>query len=156
MKLTPEQCLLSFITYLKHDNIHKYEFFEWNVTHSPLCSNVIFIASCITNTLAHEIVWLDEVKQWHLSCLNLHFSSCIKIIDGTIVKIQKPWNNPNHARWFNGQKKLYCMKNMVVVSQDLGFSISFHDLTIFNTFGFDFISLKLYVELGTPKLIGHA
>ena len=101
---------------LKHDNINKYQFFEWNVTHSPLCGNVIFIASCITNTLAHEIFWLDEVKQWHLSCSNLHFSSCIKIIDGTIIKIQKPWNNPNHTRWFNGQKNLYCMKNMVMVS----------------------------------------
>lgn len=132
MKLTPEQRLLNFIMYLKHDNVISYESFQWNVARSTLCDDVIFIASCITDALAHEISWPNEVERRRLSRLNPHFPGCIGIIDGTLVKIRKPWNNPNHTKWFNGRKKMYCMNNTVVVSHEglfihleLGFPGSF-------------------------------
>ena len=41
----------------------------------------------ITNALAHEKSWLDEVKQKHLFRLNHHFLVCIGIIDGSLVRI---------------------------------------------------------------------
>ena len=43
------------------------------------------------------------------------FPSCIGIIDGTLVKIRRPWKNPEHNKWFNGRKKMYCMNNIVIV-----------------------------------------
>lgn len=36
MKLTPEQCLLNFIMYLKHDHVIKYESFN-GMLHGRLC-----------------------------------------------------------------------------------------------------------------------
>lgn len=44
MKLTHEQHLLNFVMYLKHDDEINYESFQWNVTPTTLCNNVIFIA----------------------------------------------------------------------------------------------------------------
>jgi len=43
------------------------------------------------------------------------FHGCIKLIDGTLIKIQKPWNDREHKIWFNGRKKIYLMDNIMVV-----------------------------------------
>jgi hypothetical protein len=65
------------------------------------------------------------------------FQGCIGFIDGTPIKIQKPWNNVAQGWWFNGQKKMYFMNNMVVVDHhglfiylDVGYPCSFHDVII--------------------------
>ena len=105
MKLAPEQCCSTpscnwrMIMWFALSN------FQGNVTQSTLHDNLIFIALCITNTLAHEISWPDEVDQRCLSASNPHFPSCVRIIDGILVKLCKPWNNVNYANWFNGQDK---------------------------------------------------
>ncbi len=40
-------------------------------------------------------------------------SSCISFIDGSLVKIQKPWNNKAHKTWFYIQK-IYAMNNIII------------------------------------------
>lgn len=62
MKLVPKQRLINFIMYLKHHNVIVYDSSQWNVACSILCDDVIFIALCIIDTLAHEMAWLDEVE----------------------------------------------------------------------------------------------
>lgn len=95
-----------------------------------LCTTMSFSLLCaIQMHLLMRFLRPDEVEQWCWSSLNPHFPSCTGIIAGTIVKIQKPWNNFNHTKWFNGHKKMHYMNDMVVVSHialfihlDLGFS----------------------------------
>ena len=51
MKLMHKQCLFNSIKYVKHDNINGCKYFQWNLAHSTLCDDVIFIVSnisCIT------------------------------------------------------------------------------------------------------------
>jgi len=50
-KLTPEQCFLNFILYMKHDNVIKYDASMWNWFKSTLCDDALFIASFINNAL---------------------------------------------------------------------------------------------------------
>ena len=64
------------------------------------------------------------------------FPGCIGIIDGTLVKICRPWKNPDHGKWFNERKKMYCMNNVVIVDHhglfiyiDSTYLGSFHDVT---------------------------
>jgi hypothetical protein len=40
-------------------------------------------------------------------------SSCISFIDGSLVKIQKPWNNKVHKTWFYIHK-IYAMNNIII------------------------------------------
>lgn len=61
MKLTTKECLHKFIIYLNHDNVVIYESLQWNIAMFTLCENA-FVISCITNALAHEIVWPNEVE----------------------------------------------------------------------------------------------
>jgi hypothetical protein len=56
-KLTPEQCFLNFILYMKHDNVTKYDASMWNWSKSALCDDALFIASCINNALDNEVHW---------------------------------------------------------------------------------------------------
>jgi hypothetical protein len=65
------------------------------------------------------------------------FPSCIDFIDGTLIEICKPWQNEAHHTWFNGQKKIYAMNNMVIVDYhglfiyvDPSYSGSYHDVNI--------------------------
>ncbi len=65
------------------------------------------------------------------------FQGCIGLINGSLIKIQKPWNNAAHGLWFNGQKKMCFMNSMVVVDHhglfiylEVGYQCSFHDVTI--------------------------
>ncbi len=43
------------------------------------------------------------------------FQGCIRLIDGMLIKIHKPWNDPEHKIWFNGCKKINLMDNTMVV-----------------------------------------
>lgn len=61
-KLTPEQWLLKFIMYLKHDNVISYESFQWNVARSTLYDDVLFIALYIIDALVNEIAWPNELE----------------------------------------------------------------------------------------------
>ncbi len=53
-KLTPKQCLLNFILYMKHDNDTMYVTFMWNWSKFALCDDAIFIASCINHALENN------------------------------------------------------------------------------------------------------
>ena len=52
------------------------------------------------------------------------------------MKIRRPWKNPEHGKWFNRRKKMYCMNNVVIVDHhglfiyvDPGYPGSFHDVS---------------------------
>jgi hypothetical protein len=42
------------------------------------------------------------------------FPRGIGLIDNTQINIHKPWNTKSHMKTFNGRKKIYSMKNIVV------------------------------------------
>ena len=95
----------------------------------------MFIASCISWALRDEIKWPDAIERQALASMVPNFLGCIGIIDGTLVKICRPWKNPEHAKWFNGRKKMYSMNNIVIVDHhslfiyvDSSFPRSFYDV----------------------------
>jgi hypothetical protein len=72
-----------------------------------------------------------------MNLAELEFQGCIGLINGTFIKIHKPWNDGAHKVWFNGRKKIYSMNNTVVVDHrglfiymDFGYPCSYHDVTI--------------------------
>jgi hypothetical protein len=59
--------LLSFILYIKHNNVNKYDAIIWNWSKIAINDDGIFIASCINSTIADEIqIWalLKSVGSW--------------------------------------------------------------------------------------------
>ena len=121
---------------MKHDPTTVMPITFWNWSKLSLISNQVFIASYISWALRNEIKWLDVIKRQALASMVSSFSGCIGIIDGTLVKICRPWKNPNYSKWFNDHKKMYCMNN-VVIGDHHGLSIyidssypgSFHDVS---------------------------
>lgn len=93
-KLTPEQRLCNFIMYMKHDNVCTYDGFQWNWSRTALNDDCLFVASCINRAIANEITWPNEAERARLGRMNTHFSGCIGIIDGTLVRIRRPYKNP--------------------------------------------------------------
>jgi hypothetical protein len=80
-----------------------------------VCDDAIFIASCINHAYAHEILWPIIQKKHMLGTTILEFQGYIGLIDGTLIKIHKPWNNHEHNISFNGCKKIFLMNNTMVV-----------------------------------------
>jgi hypothetical protein len=77
MKLSPEQRLLNFILYLKHDNITLFDTYLWNYSKSAVCDDTIFIASCINEALRDEIKWPSEEERVELGQCYDEFPGCI-------------------------------------------------------------------------------
>ena len=76
------------------------------------------------------------MERWALTSMVPAFPRCTRIIDGTLVKIHRPWKNQDHGKWFNGCKKIYCMNNIVIVDHhglfiyiDSSYLGSFHDVS---------------------------
>lgn len=55
VELTPEQCLLNFILYMKHDNVIYLDSMFWNWSRLVVCDDVIFVALCVNEAIANEI-----------------------------------------------------------------------------------------------------
>ena len=135
-KRSPEQRLLCFLLYMKHDPITALPSFLWNWSKSSVISDQVFIASCVSWALRDEIKWPDVKERQALGSMVSAFPGCIGIIDGTLIKIRRPWKNPDHNKWFNGHKKMYCMNNVVIVDHhglfiyiDSTYPGSFHDVS---------------------------
>ncbi len=54
-KLTPNQCLLKFILYMKHDNVVMYDAFMWNQSKCIICNDAIFITSYINEVICDKV-----------------------------------------------------------------------------------------------------
>ena len=59
------------------------------------------------------------------------------MVDGTLVRIRRPWKHPQHGNWSNGRKKIYCTNNIIIADHhglfilvESGFPRSFHDINI--------------------------
>lgn len=169
-KLSPEQRLLNFIIFMKHDNAVRYDAFRWNWNPGSMCDDALFIASCINVSIADEIRWPTPEERRNLSSRLPQFPGCIGMIDGTLVKIRRPYNNPEHRRWFNGRKKMYAMNNTVIIDHsglfihlDVGYPGSFHDVNIlrqsdvYHNWRQHFVHEDDYFEylLGDPGYIGE-
>jgi len=122
---------------MKHDNVSMYDAFVWNWSKSDVCDDAIFIASCIDDVIGNEIWWPTTHEQVVLGTNLAKFQCYIGFIDGTFIKIHKPWNDGAHKFWFNGQKKIYSMNNTMVVDHqglfiysNFGYPSSYHDVTI--------------------------
>ena len=120
---------------MKHDNTTMLDSFRWNWSRSVLNDDAIFIASYMNIALANEIKWPSQAERQKLASELHDFLGCIGIIDGILIKIHRPWNNDQHAAWFNGRKKIYATNNIVVVDHhglfiyiDMGYLGSFNDV----------------------------
>jgi len=136
-RLGLKQQFLCFILFMKHNNITIYDAFIWNWAKSSLCDDVIFIASCINHALVNEIYWPSYFERVALGSQFCESSRCLGFIDKTLVEIWKPWKGSKHLTWFNGRKKIYAMKNIVVLDHhglfiyiDLGYGGSYHNVNI--------------------------
>ena len=48
--------------------------------------------------LRDEIKWLDVMEKQALASMVPSFPGCIGIINDTLVKIRRPWKNPDHGK----------------------------------------------------------
>ena len=172
-KLSPEQRVLHFILYLKHDNIVQLEAYGWNYASSSSCDDGIFVASCINEALKEELSWPDAARRRMLGQHLSDFKGCIGHIDGTLVQIRRPsgqLNKTDHRKWYNGRKAMYAFNNTVVVDHDglfifidAGYPGSFHDVSILRSSEFHanwrehFRHDDVYFEyvLGDPGYMGE-
>jgi len=137
-RLGPKQWFLCLILFMKHNNIAIYDAFMWNWAKSSLCDDVIFIASCINHALVNEICWPSFFERVVLGSQLCELSECLGFIHKTLVEIQKPWKGSKHWTWFNCYKKIYAMKNIVVLNHHglfiyigLDYNGSYHNVNIF-------------------------
>lgn len=107
----------------------------WNIF---VCENVIFITSCIDETLVNEIHWLTFKERIAL-CTQLQefLVRWIRFIDGTLVEVQIFIYNEVHKTWFDDWKNTYAMNNTIIMDHcgllihiDVGYLRSYHDLNI--------------------------
>jgi DDE superfamily endonuclease len=136
--MSSQQRTLNALMYLKHDNTVHYEAFQWNWAKSSISDDALFIYSVINVVLANDITWPNADTRGVLANRVPGFRACIGLIDGALCKIRRPYRNPDHARLFNGRKKMYSMNRTVIVDHDSlsiyvdrGYPGSFHDVTIF-------------------------
>lgn len=122
---------------MKHDNVLSYNSLHWNWLGSSLYNDSLFIAKIYINRgLEGKMHSHDANKHLCLGMMNPYNLGCIGLIDGTLVEIWQPWNNPQHSKSFNDRKMCY-MNNTVMVSHnglikdiDLGHPGSFHDVLL--------------------------
>jgi DDE superfamily endonuclease len=135
-KLDPRERVLSFVLNVKHNTGVRYESSAWNWSRSSLCDDVKWVADAITEGMKDEIQWPDEYRRAQLAQRLPEFPGCIGHVDGTLCRINRPSDiGPDHRRYFNGRKHIYCFNNTVVVDHDglfifvdPGYAGSFHDV----------------------------
>ena len=107
----------------------------WNWSKTAINDDIYFLLSCINEALRDEIKWpsVDE----RVEAGSHEFPGCIGIIDGTLVKIRRPWRDDNHGCYFNGRKKMYCINNLVVIDHfglfiyvEARFLGAYHDINV--------------------------
>ncbi len=76
---------------MKHDNVTKCDVFLWNWKNNAINDDGIFIASCINFAIFNEIRWPTIEKHQVLVKQLPQLYGCIGFIDGTFIKIHKPW-----------------------------------------------------------------
>jgi hypothetical protein len=81
-KLSSQQRVLHLVFYLKHDNVVRFDAFNWNWSKSSACDDAIFVASCINSALKHELRWPDANERRILAETLQDFRGCIGFIDG--------------------------------------------------------------------------
>lgn len=70
--------------------------FYWNWAKNALNDDVIFVASCVNETLTHKIVWPNNYEKEELEEQLPSFKGCIGFVDGTLVNIRCPYIDPNN------------------------------------------------------------
>lgn len=139
-KLTPEERLLSFILYMKHDNTIYVDAQRWNWSRTSVSDDSIFVASCVNEALELEIRWPGVPERVELGRVIPQLPGCIGFVDGTLCRVRRPFENQMHSKWFQGRKKMYCLNSTVLVDHnglfihvDPGYPGSFHDSQILKT-----------------------
>lgn len=169
-KLSPQQRLLLFILYMKHDNTVRMDAFTWNWSKSSTCDDTLFVASCINEALAEELQWPNSGQRRALGSMIPDLEGCIGFIDGTLIRIRRPSNVERHQLWYNGRKSMYALNNTVVIDHrglfiyiDPGYPGSFHDVNclrqsdLYKNWRRHFTHRDEYFEylLGDPGYVGE-
>lgn len=127
------------MTTSKKDQSVRDESARWNTSRSSLCDDWYFICELICQYLAKELQWPDEARKNELKRREPMFYGCLGFIDGTLVKIQRPYDLEEsfERRFYTGRKKIYAFNNTMVIDHDgliiyldPGYPGSFHDITI--------------------------
>jgi hypothetical protein len=161
------------VFYLKHDNVTRFNAYNWNWSKSSACDDTVFVASCINEALKHELTWPSPNERRTLSQNLPDFRGCIGFIDGTLIEICRPsaeTGKDSQRLWYNGSKSMYCFNNTVVVDHnglftyiDPGYPGSLHDVNclrqseLYNNWRRYFTHTDGYFEylLGDPGYVGE-
>jgi DDE superfamily endonuclease len=129
----------------------------------------VFFASCVNTAAASEIRWPTVAERAELATRIPELPGC-SFIDGTLVRIRRPYNDPLHSNWCNGRKKIYCFNNTVIIDHnglfiyvEMGYPRKFHDVnilrhsTLYREWRDYFVHDDDYFEylLGDPGYIGE-
>ncbi|CAM6084930.1 unnamed protein product [Calypogeia fissa] len=80
-KASPEQRLLSFILYMKHDNSVYFDAAHWNWAKSSVCDDAIIVASCLNEAIADEIQWPTAAERLELGQVILNLPKCTGFVN---------------------------------------------------------------------------
>lgn len=101
-KLYREKQLLAFLLFMKHENTFMFEVFEWIWSKSVGNDDVVFIASYINYSPAHEIGWPNAYERQRLGQMFSGLVGVIGNVDNTLVRIRRLCKDPNH-NWIGNE-----------------------------------------------------
>jgi hypothetical protein len=135
-KLDPGERVLSFVLNVKHNTGVRYESSSWNWARSSLCDDMKWVSDAINESMSDEIQWPEANRGAQLEQRLPDLPGCIGHLDGTLCRINRPFDiGADHRRYYNGRKHIYCFNNTVVVDHDglfifvdPGYAGSFHDV----------------------------
>lgn len=86
--------------HMKHDNIIYFDSFLWNWSCSIVCDDALFMAFCINKAIHDKICWPTLAERLALVEHIAQLHGCIGFVDGTLIKIHRPYENPDHNKWY--------------------------------------------------------
>lgn len=78
----------------------------WNWSLSSIYDDEIFVANFVNQAIVDEIRWPTPQERRILGRHIPRVPGCIGFMDGTLVRIRRPYENANHSKWFQGKKNV--------------------------------------------------
>lgn len=119
-KLNPEQQLLVFLLFMKHNSTSNFEAFEQNESKCWMHEKMLkwwchFHVLCINWAIFHET---ERYDQYEREVLGQMLPGLEGAIGDTLLKIKQPYKDPNHSRWFNDMIHITLSNNINIVDNN--------------------------------------
>ena len=118
-KLKPQKRLAAVIMVMKNNDGCRQEGMSWNYSKTSANDDMTFVCEAIVEALmADEIKWPSAAeREASRGRLGPEFEGCIGHVDGSLCRINRSLI-PNHKRYYNKRKAMYCMNSIVVIDHD--------------------------------------